>query len=266
MAKGLIRRCQPSRADSSASLWIEPRNTLTKSTSPESFVADTTETYFPFFPLPPSNDDISSEASKWRSPRHCVSWSVLTPRQTDSLSVQLRNLITSAGGSPRISAVHLLAIFKLHPSFYSCLFSLPATSHIFCFWTRRWLRAATHLPPTALSRFSACFEWMFFLPLLMLVLFCQTAQTFGPFLRLPEVVLGTIEGGDRCHAWICVQIFIHLWHTDLMSQRTFWFVSKEPFFSDENKYAFKVKNAFCLIWHTVAIHLKCWTFKSEAGL
>lgn len=43
----------------------------------------------------------------------------MTWRQTESLSVQLRNLITTARGGPCISNVHLSAILELHPSFLS---------------------------------------------------------------------------------------------------------------------------------------------------
>lgn len=51
-----------------------------------------------------------------------VSPSALTRRQTDSLSVQLCNLITSARGRPRAAAVHLSGIFELHPSFPPLIF------------------------------------------------------------------------------------------------------------------------------------------------
>lgn len=51
-----------------------------------------------------------------------VSWSVMTWRQTESLSVQLCNLITTARGGPCISNVHLSAILELHPSFLSLFF------------------------------------------------------------------------------------------------------------------------------------------------
>lgn len=69
-----------------------------------------------------SQTDICSSAGKWQSLLRCASWSVLTWRQTESLSVQLRNLMTTARGEPCITAVHLSGVLELHPSFLSLFF------------------------------------------------------------------------------------------------------------------------------------------------
>lgn len=67
-----------------------------------------------FFP----QNDIFSSAVKWQSLLCGASWSVLTWRQTESLSAQLCNLMTRARGEPCISTVHLSDILELHPSFF----------------------------------------------------------------------------------------------------------------------------------------------------
>lgn len=124
--------------------------------------------------------------AKWQSLLCCVSWSVFTRRQTESLSVQLRNLITTARGEPCVSTVHLSDIFELHPSLFCPFFfgfkSNDERKPRIC----RQLRAVCHPSVVALSWYcgdNGCLVFSVFFEQMMFTLSCFSKWSYCSSLR-----------------------------------------------------------------------------------